>query len=99
MKIAAAPLGPFETNAYLVVAENGKDCCVVDAPKDAGPLLLAEIKKQGLTVDVDEIRHNTNTTFTATEVLPVLTMTTLPSGVFQGVQAAGDEVLRKMNAR
>jgi hypothetical protein len=27
MKIAAAPLGPFETNAYLVVAENGKDCC------------------------------------------------------------------------
>ena len=40
MKIAAAPLGPFETNAYLVVAENGKDCCVVDAPKDAGPLLL-----------------------------------------------------------
>ena len=34
MKIAAAPLGPFETNAYLVVAENGKDCCVVDAPKD-----------------------------------------------------------------
>jgi hypothetical protein len=35
MKIAAAPLGPFETNAYLVVAENGKDCCVIDAPKDA----------------------------------------------------------------
>ncbi|MEN9537724.1 MAG: hypothetical protein RLZZ178_1721, partial [Verrucomicrobiota bacterium] len=50
MKIAAAPLGPFETNAYLVVAENGKDCCVVDAPKDAGPLLLAEIKKQGLNL-------------------------------------------------
>ena len=25
MKIAAAPLGPFETNAYLIVAENGKD--------------------------------------------------------------------------
>ena len=54
---------------------------------------------EGLTVDVDEIRHYTNTTFTATEVLPILPMTTLPSGGFQGVQAAGDEVLRKMNAR
>ena len=57
MKIAAAPLGPFETNAYLVVAENGKDCCVVDAPKDAGPLLLAEIKKQGLNLTHLLITH------------------------------------------
>ena len=57
MKIAAAPLGPFETNAYLVVAENGKDCCVIDAPKDAGPLLLAEIKKQGLNLTHLLITH------------------------------------------
>ena len=57
MKIAAAPLGPFETNAYLVVAENGKDCCVIDAPKDAGPLLLEEIKKQGLNLTHLLITH------------------------------------------
>ena len=47
MKIIATSLGPFDTNAYLVIADDGKDCCVIDAPKDAGPLLLAEIKKQG----------------------------------------------------
>ena len=57
MNIAAAPLGPFETNAYLIIAENGKDCCVVDAPKDAGPLLLAEIKKQGLNLTHLLITH------------------------------------------
>lgn len=57
MKITASPLGPFETNAYLVVAENGKDCCVIDAPKDAGPLLLAEIKRQGLNLTHLLITH------------------------------------------
>ena len=57
MPIAAASLGPFETNAYLVVAENGQDCCVVDAPKDAGPLLLAEIQRQGLKLTHLLITH------------------------------------------
>jgi glyoxylase-like metal-dependent hydrolase (beta-lactamase superfamily II) len=50
MKIAAAALGPFETNAYLVMAETGRDCCVIDAPKGAGTLLLEEIRRQGLNL-------------------------------------------------
>ncbi len=57
MKIIAASLGPFDTNAYLVIADDGKDCCVIDAPKDAGPLLLAEIKKQGLRLTHLLITH------------------------------------------
>ena len=47
MKIEAVPLGPFETNAYLVTSDDGKECCVVDAPKGAGAL-LDEIKERGL---------------------------------------------------
>ena len=57
MKIAAAPLGPFETNAYLVVAAHGQDCLVVDAPKNAGPLLLDEIKRRGLRLTHLLITH------------------------------------------
>lgn len=48
MKIAAASLGPFETNAYLIISDDGTECCVVDAPQEAGPRLLAEINKKGL---------------------------------------------------
>jgi len=57
MHLAAAPLGPFETNAYLIVAADGQDCCVVDAPKDAGPLLLAEITRRGLKLTHLLITH------------------------------------------
>jgi len=57
MHLAAAPLGPFETNAYLIVAADGQDCCVIDAPKDAGPLLLAEIKRRGLKLTHLLITH------------------------------------------
>lgn len=57
MKITAYPLGPFETNAYLVVAAKSQECYVVDAPKDAGPLLLAEINRQGLKLTHLLITH------------------------------------------
>ena len=57
MKIAAAALGPFETNAYLVMAETGRDCCVIDAPKDSGPVLLEEIRRRGLNLTHLLITH------------------------------------------
>lgn len=47
MKIEAVPLGPLETNAYLVTSDDGKECCVVDAPKGADAL-LEEIRERGL---------------------------------------------------
>ena len=57
MKIEVWSLGPFETNAYLLTAENGKDCCVVDAPRDAAKTLLPEIKKRGLKLTHILITH------------------------------------------
>ena len=57
MKIEVWSLGPFETNAYLITADNGKDCCVVDAPRDAGKTLLPEIQKRGLKLTHLLITH------------------------------------------
>jgi len=57
MKIEVWSLGPFETNAYLLSADNGKDCCVVDAPRDAARTLLPEIKKRGLKLTHLLITH------------------------------------------
>jgi hydroxyacylglutathione hydrolase len=57
MKIEVWSLGPFETNAYLLSADNGKDCCVVDAPRDAAQTLLPEIKKRGLKLTHLLITH------------------------------------------
>lgn len=57
MNISAAPLGPFETNAFLVVADDGKNCCIVDAPKGAGAALLGEIKTRGLKLTHLLITH------------------------------------------
>ena len=57
MKLASAALGPFETNAYLIMAESGPDCCVVDAPKDSGRLLLEEIGRRGLKLTHLLITH------------------------------------------
>ena len=57
MKIEVWSLGPFETNAYLLTADNGKDCCVVDAPRDAAKTLLPEIKKRGLKLTHLLITH------------------------------------------
>ncbi len=57
MKIEVWSLGPFETNAYLLTAENGKDCCVVDAPRDAAKTLLPEINKRGLKLTHILITH------------------------------------------
>ena len=57
MKIEVWSLGPFETNVYLLTADNGKDCCVVDAPRDAAKTLLPEIKKRGLKLTHLLITH------------------------------------------
>ena len=48
MKIEAASLGPFETNAYLITSDDGKECIVVDAPQGAAAKLLPLIKARGL---------------------------------------------------
>lgn len=48
LSIEAVPLGPFETNAYLLTSEGSTDCAVIDAPKGAGENLLAEIRSRGL---------------------------------------------------
>ena len=48
MKIEAASLGPFETNAYLLSSDDGKECIVVDAPQGAAAKLLPLIKARGL---------------------------------------------------
>ena len=57
LRIEAVPLGPFETNAYLLTSEGSKDCAVVDAPKGAGENLLAEIRARGLRVTHLLITH------------------------------------------
>lgn len=48
MKIEATSLGPFETNAYLITSDDGKECIVVDAPQGAAAKLLPLIKARGL---------------------------------------------------
>jgi glyoxylase-like metal-dependent hydrolase (beta-lactamase superfamily II) len=48
MKIEAASLGPFETNAYLLSSDDGKECIVIDAPQGAAAKLLPLIKDRGL---------------------------------------------------
>ena len=48
MKIEAASLGPFETNAYLLSSDDGKECLVIDAPQGAAAKLLPLIKARGL---------------------------------------------------
>jgi len=48
MKIEAFSLGPFETNAYLITSDDGKECIVVDAPQRAATALLPLIKVRGL---------------------------------------------------
>ena len=48
MNIECVPLGPFETNCYLLTDDAGKECAVVDAPPGAGEHVLAEIRERGL---------------------------------------------------
>ncbi len=48
MNIEASSLGPFETNAYLITSDDGKECIVVDAPQRSAAALLPLIKVRGL---------------------------------------------------
>jgi glyoxylase-like metal-dependent hydrolase (beta-lactamase superfamily II) len=48
MKIEAASLGPFETNAYLITSDDSQECIVVDAPQGAAETLFPLIKQRGL---------------------------------------------------
>ncbi len=57
MKIESYPLGPFETNCYLLIDDAGKRCVVVDAPPGAGKVVLPEIQKRGLTLEALLLTH------------------------------------------
>lgn len=57
MKIECTPLGPFETNCFLITADDGKNCAVVDAPPGAGEHVLAEIAERGLKLGALLLTH------------------------------------------
>ena len=57
MKIECVPLGPFETNCYLLTDDAGKNCAVVDAPPGAGEHVLAEIRERGLRCECLLLTH------------------------------------------
>ena len=57
MKVECIPLGPFETNCYLLTADDGVTCAVVDAPPGAGEHLLAEITERGLKLEALLLTH------------------------------------------
>jgi hydroxyacylglutathione hydrolase len=57
MKIECVPLGPFETNCYLLTDDAGKSCAVVDAPPGSGEHILAEIAERGLKLESLLITH------------------------------------------
>jgi len=57
MKIECAPLGPFETNCYLLTDEATKTCAVVDAPAGSGEHVIAEIAERGLKLEALLLTH------------------------------------------
>lgn len=57
MKVECIPLGPFETNCYLLTAADQRHCAVVDAPPGSGEHVLAEIAERGLKLDVLLLTH------------------------------------------
>ncbi len=47
MRLVQLPVGPFEMNAYIVSAENERECALID-PGDEPERLIEEINKAGL---------------------------------------------------
>ena len=50
------PLGAYQTNCYIVCAENAKSCAVID-PGYEPERVLAKVKELGLTVDAVLLTH------------------------------------------
>ena len=50
------PLGNYQTNCYIVCAENAKSCAVID-PGYQPERVLAKVKELGLTVDAVLLTH------------------------------------------
>ena len=57
MKIECAPLGPFETNCYLLTDEATKTCAVIDAPPGSGEHVIAEILERGYAIGPLVLTH------------------------------------------
>ena len=56
MKIHILPLGSYQTNCYIVHAEDAKTCAVID-PGYAAPTILSKVDALGLTVDAILLTH------------------------------------------
>jgi glyoxylase-like metal-dependent hydrolase (beta-lactamase superfamily II) len=57
MNIEIFPLGPFETNAYLLSDDKSGCCAVVDAPPGAWEALEPEIRGRGLKLEALLLTH------------------------------------------
>ncbi|MDR3228331.1 MAG: MBL fold metallo-hydrolase [Puniceicoccales bacterium] len=56
-QIARATLGPYDTNAYLLIDGDTKHCALVDTPPGAAETLRPEIERRGLTLDALLLTH------------------------------------------
>jgi glyoxylase-like metal-dependent hydrolase (beta-lactamase superfamily II) len=56
MKIHILPLGSYQTNCYIVHAEDAKTCAVID-PGYAASTILSKVDALGLTVDAILLTH------------------------------------------
>lgn len=50
MILEVSSFGPFETNVYIVGCPKTKQGCIIDAPLDSLPFVMASIKKHHLTI-------------------------------------------------
>ena len=56
LNIHTLPLGDYQTNTYIVHAEDSKTCAILD-PGYEGPVILEKVKALGLTVDAILLTH------------------------------------------
>ena len=56
MNIKCLPLGAYQTNCYLVWAEDSQTCVVID-PGYEGDFVLAQVSYLGLTVEAVFLTH------------------------------------------
>ena len=56
MKLDVLPLGSYQTNCYIVRADNAQSCAVID-PGDEAEKVLRTVKNLGLTVDAVLLTH------------------------------------------
>lgn len=56
MKVIIIPIGPYQTNCYIVYNEETRGCVIVD-PGFEGKAILAELKKQDLRPEAIYLTH------------------------------------------